>query len=65
MSFLFLFFAPLVSFLSAKHGVLSGDIFFFSAMTLIPEVIIWPPSIFGLTAEYAATLKLYSGYEAM
>ena len=29
MSLLFLFFAPLESFLSAKHGVLSGDVFFF------------------------------------
>ena len=64
MSFLFLFFAPLVSFLSTKHGVLSGDNFF-SAMILLPKVKIWPPSIFGLTAEYPATLKLYSGYEAM
>ena len=65
MSFLFLFFAPLVSFLSTKHGVLSGDNFFFSAMILLPKVIIWPPSTFGLAAEYLATLKLYSGYEAM
>ena len=37
MSFLFLFFAPLVSFLSTKHGVLSGDNFFSQLWSYFPK----------------------------
>lgn len=56
MSLLFLFFAPLESFLSAKHGVLSGDVFFFSQLChniLLPEVIMLSPNFLPLPFSFS------------